>query len=93
MLPLHYVPCVEEAEVLVANGMRSRATRPQYGVNFKEKWNARSEGFSHHGVMCRPLERIMEGEEHGRGEEGFSLVSVWLYPITTEEEQNKDAKR
>ena len=32
MLPLHYVPCVEEAEVV--NGMRSRATRPQYGVNF-----------------------------------------------------------
>ena len=36
VLPLHYVPCVEEAEVWVANGIRSRATRPQYGVNFKE---------------------------------------------------------
>ena len=40
VLPLHYVPGVEEAEVWLRMEC-SRATRPQYGVNFREKLSAK----------------------------------------------------
>ena len=50
------------------------------GVNFKAKSSVRSEGFPIKELR-QALERIMEGEEHGRGKKAFHSYPYGFTPL------------